>query len=258
MFSTLPLDGSAVGNSALRRYLSWSQRRYFTVRDELVDKGLALRGRGRGGAVRRAEAEPPPAVPAIAVVVETDTAVVAAITAVVPGESPLFRPMCHVIENDWARDRRQDLLAVEITAQQGHHQGIWSRPDIVTVEVRTFQYLPGKYLEINTFEVKSFGAVNVQAVYEALAHRRAATRSYVLFYIPPEHAPALDDAVAVVAEAARMHGIGLVIAANPGDYETWEEREEAHRIEPDPERLDSFIATQLSDETRNHISRRLR
>jgi hypothetical protein len=76
---------------------------------------------------------------------------------------------------DWAQDRRQDLLAVEITASRGGHRGIWSRPDIVTVEVRTFQYLPGKYLEITTFEIKSFGSVNVQAVYEALAHRRAAT-----------------------------------------------------------------------------------
>jgi hypothetical protein len=93
--------------------------------------------------------------------------------------------MCEVIAGVWAQDRLQELLAVEITALQGGATGIWSRPDIVTAEVRTLQYVPGKHLEITTFEVKSDHAVNVQAVYEALAHRRAATRSYVLFYIPP-------------------------------------------------------------------------
>jgi hypothetical protein len=101
--------------------------------------------------------------------------------------------------------------------------GIWSRPDIVTVEVRTFEYVPGKHLDVNTFEVKSWNAINVQAVYEALAHRRAATRSYVLFYIPPDKAGALKDQVEDVAAAARMHGIGVVTAGSSYDYETWEE-----------------------------------
>jgi hypothetical protein len=37
---------------------------------------------------------------------------------------------------DGARERRQDLLAVEITALGGSRpDGIWSRPDITTVEI---------------------------------------------------------------------------------------------------------------------------
>jgi hypothetical protein len=70
---------------------------------------------------------------------------------------------------------------MEITALGGSRpDGIWSRPDTTTVEIRTFEYVSGKHLDVNTFEIKSPDAVNVQAVYEALAHRRAATRSYVL------------------------------------------------------------------------------
>jgi hypothetical protein len=95
-------------------------------------------------------------------------------------------------------------------------------------------------------------------VYEALAHRRAATRSYVLLHVSATEAATLEDAVADVAEAARGHGIGVITAGDPADYQTWEEREEARRVEPDPERLDSFIATQLTDKTRNKISRALR
>ena len=100
--------------------------------------------------------------------------------------------------------------------------------------------------------------MNVQAVYEALAHRRAATRSYVLFYIPPGRAAALKDDVEDVATVARTHGIGVVTAGDPHDYDTWEELEEAQRVPVDPERLNSFIAAQLSERSRSLISRRLR
>jgi hypothetical protein len=135
---------------------------------------------------------------------------------------------------------------------------VWSRPDLVSVEVRTFAYVPGKYLEIATFEVKAANAINVQAVYEALAHRRSATHSYVLLHVPTGQADQLEDATNDVAEAARAHGIGVITVGDPEDYDTWEDREEARRVEPDPERLNTFVATQLSDTTRDLISRRLR
>lgn len=54
--------------------------------------------------------------------------------------------MRDVIASDWAKDRRARPLAVEITAHAGGG-GIWSRPDIVSVEVRAFPYVPGKNLD---------------------------------------------------------------------------------------------------------------
>jgi hypothetical protein len=35
------------------------------------------------------------------------------------------------------------------------------------------------------------------------------------------------------------------------DYQTWKEREEPHRIEPDSEKLNAFVSTQLCEETRD-------
>ncbi|WP_433270650.1 hypothetical protein ACQPZF_10370 [Actinosynnema sp. CS-041913] len=67
-----------------------------------------------------------------------------------------------------------------------------------------------------------------------------------------------EDAVAAVAEAARAHGIGVITAADPGDYDTWEDHEDARRVEPDPERLNTFVVTHLNPATRDLISRRLR
>lgn len=263
LFAALPADGTTLSNPTLQKQLGWDSERYFRSRDVLVDMGLVVRGRGRGGVVRRVLPETTAEERTVAVVVETgaDPATTAAtVEAAIKNELALYDPMRQVIATDWAKDHRRDPLAVEITALQGRRAtgGTWSRPDIVSVEVRTFAYVPGKYLEVATFEVKAANAINVQAVYEALAHRRAATHSYVLLHVPAEQADQLEDAVADVAEAARTHGIGVITAADPNDYDTWEDREEARRIEPDPERLNAFVATQLTDATRDLISRRLR
>ena len=43
-----------VGNSAFRTELGWKEDRYWKVRTALVEEGRIVRGRGRGGSVRRA------------------------------------------------------------------------------------------------------------------------------------------------------------------------------------------------------------
>ncbi len=42
------------GNGALRAALGWSEDRYWKVHHSLVEDGRIVRGRGRGGSVRRA------------------------------------------------------------------------------------------------------------------------------------------------------------------------------------------------------------
>jgi hypothetical protein len=254
LLDQLPRGGGTISNAALQEKLGWGSDRYFSVRDVLVDAGYIVRGRGRGGTVRVSTSRPD-AAPVI-----EPAELAQDVEAAIKGELALYEPMRQVIATDWARDHRTDPLAVEITAQQGRRAtgGTWSRPDIVSVEVRTFAYVPGKHREVVTFEVKPAAAINVQAVYEALAHRRAGTHAYVLLHVPPREAGRLGDAIDDVADVARQHGIGVVTVGDPAAYQTWDEREEARRVEPDPERLDAFIATQLSEQAKNRISRRLR
>jgi hypothetical protein len=175
-------------------------------------------------------------------------------------ELPLYGRICAVIAGDWARDHGIQPLAVEVTASQGSRStgGPWTRPDIACVEVRTFDYIPGKHLALITFEVKTANAINVQAVYEALNHRAAASRSYVVLHVPPDRAARLKSAVANVVKAARSTGIGLLVVRDPGDYGSWEELVEAVRVDLNHERADEFIATQLSDGARKLIARALR
>lgn len=176
------------------------------IRDSVEDAGLILRGRGRGGTVRRVPTQAPEPVG------ETGAAVVAEdVVEALQRELDLYEPLRKVIAAEWAREHRAEPLAVEITAQQGRRAtGIWARPDIVSIEVRTFEYVPGKFIEVVTFEVKPADGISVQAVYEALAHRRAATRSWVLLHVPDERREELEAAIVEVAEVARGHGIGVI------------------------------------------------
>ena len=258
LLDCLPESGSTRGNLAVRRQLGWEPDRYWAARDSLVDAGLVVRGRGQGGSVRKVlESKKPSGTVSVAVDVVDP---IPDVQSAVQSELALYEPMRHVIKGDWAKDHRNDFLAVEVTALQGSREtgGIWSRPDIASVEIRTFAYVPGKHLELTTFEVKLASTLNVQSIFEALAHRRAATRSYVLAHVPLDDARTMAETIEDLAEVARAHGIGLVTAGHPGDYDTWEEHVEAQRVESDPVRLDAFIETQLSERTKRLISRRLR
>jgi len=259
LYSKIPDDGTAVSNKSVRVALGWESEetadRYFSTRDSLEDAGLVARGRGRGGTIRRvldevaAETEQSPAE------AETPDEVADSLRR----EHDLYEPLHRVIRSEWARVNRSSPLAVEITAHQGRRAtGIWARPDIVSVEIRAFDHVPGKFLEVRTFEVKPSDGINVQAVYEALAHRRAATHSYVLLHVPTDKRGDLEAAVAELCEVARGHGIGVITVENPEDYDTWEEREVAVRAEPDPEYLDAFLGSQLSDTAQRKIRLALR
>jgi hypothetical protein len=250
ILEAVPADGSSIGNLALRVKLRWRRQsqRYFTARDNLVDAGLLLRGRGRGGSVRLAVPES----------LDDGGGPTLAILPLPGLESALYEPMRDVIRGEWASERGIRPLAAEITAFQGRKGGgLWSRPDIVSIEIRNFPYVPGRFLEVVTFEIKVTKALDVRAVYEALAHRRAATHSYVLAHVPDSETDRWAETINAVAQAARQHGIGVIIAGDPSDFQSWDEVVEAQRVEPDPERLNAFIKLQLSEESRNLILERL-
>lgn len=244
-------DGTA-GNTTLLRELSWPPDLYWTVRDRLVDSGQLELGRGKGGSVRlvaqqssesdfdNASVPPGDAVlrPALPSNLEAQTQ-----------EGELYGPVAAVLGTDWARDMRFRNHVVEVTARQGRRNtgGTWTRPDIVVAALRVFPHIPGKFFDLITFELKCFDGIDVTAVYEALAHRRAATQAYVWFHVPQSKSN--DDALLSdlerVTDEARRHGIGLIVGEAADQYSSWETKLRAVRHEPDPELLNEFIAQQL-------------
>jgi len=253
LLALVPADGSAIGNTALMRSLKWSEHRYWYARDSLLEEGTIARARGRGGAIRRVllEGNTPEAA--------NEATLVGEKTLDYVREAELYPPIKRTLETFWAKERQIEPLAVEITAAQGRKAtgGRWTRPDLVTAAVRTYRYLPGKYMEVVTFEVKPCDAVDVTAIYEALAHLRSATHAYVMFHVPNDEEESVKLAIDEACRVGRGHGVGVIVMGDPADFDTWEEKEEAHRVEPDPQRLDEFIAAQLSPDAHDRIARAL-
>lgn len=254
LLALVPSDGSAIGNTALIRHLGWAENRYWSVRDSLLEAGTIVRAKGRGGAVRRAHPDE-----GTAAVVSGEAELIGEAALAYLHEADLYPDIRATLETFWARERQIAPLAVEITAAQGRKAtgGRWTRPDVVSVAVRTYRYLPGKYMEVVTFEVKPSDAITVTAVYEALAHLRSATHAYVIFHVPDDDAESVKQVVEEARRVGRAHGVGVITMANPKDWATWNELEEARRVEPDPDRLDEFISVQLSQDAHDRIARAL-
>ena len=49
-------------------------------------------------------------------------------------------------------------------------------------------------------------------------------------------------------------GIGVIVASDPSNYETWDQRCDPIRVEPDPELLNEFIALQVSDGAKEELA----
>ena len=164
-------------------------------------------------------------------------------------EVSYYRALIRELDQHWAEQPgreyhlRQRFLRVLDTHHGGRRMdGFWARPDITLLGGKVLPYLPGKFLDVVTFEVKL--GMPVQGLYEALAHRRRANYAYVL-YIWLDHwePPGLMDQATVVAEATRQ-GIGVILARQEDDFATWNELVSPIRHSPDPQQLHDFLETQ--------------
>ena len=248
--------GGNSGNKNLIEKLKWKNDIYWAIRNRLIDLGQLRRYRARGGAVARVSAAIENGPGAVDAAEQAQAPVDQAPQA---NERGLYEEIVSVLKGPWALENRFDNVIVEITASQGRRNtgGIWTRPDVIVAAMRIFRYLPGKYFDLVTFEVKQRSAFNVTGVYEALAHRRAATQSYLWIECsdPNERETELLDRI---VEEAERHGIGVIVAGKASDYETWDQRCDARRVEPDPEVLNEFITLQVSDGAKEELAKWVR
>jgi hypothetical protein len=247
-----------IGNMALRERLGagWSEDLYWVIRNRLIERGTLEAGRGRGGSVKRV---PPP----VQQILPSETKPGSKAQAKpVAGpdfskELELYSPIASVLRNQWSKEQGFDNYLVEITAKQGSRYtgGKWTRPDIIAVGYKTFPYVPGRYLEVISFEVKPTSCIDVAAVYEALAHRRASTRANVIAHIPNGQRKDYQPIVDAICDEAKKFGVGVILADDPTNFNTWEVLLDADRVEPDPNRLNEFIAQQATPELKDQMVR---
>ncbi|MGB3772139.1 MAG: hypothetical protein WBA00_13430 [Rhodococcus sp. (in: high G+C Gram-positive bacteria)] len=170
-------------------------------------------------------------------------------------ESLLYPLLQSVAPAAWSKVLGFKLLAVEDTAMQGGRPtgGRWTRPDLVTVGLASYEFVPGMAIDVSSIEVKSFVSIDLAAVYEALAHRRAATRAWVFFYVPQHLRNHVSKNLSEVCDVASEHGVGVVTFSNPADSSTWHVERAPVRVHTDPGMLDEFIRVQLSERTKSLV-----
>ena len=81
------------------------------------------------------------------------------------------------------------------------------------------------------------------------------TSAYTLLHIPDERQAGLEEVLEEIVLEAKRVGVGVIVAGAPNSYETWEELVEAERHEPEPQRLNDFLAKQVSQGFREQIVR---
>jgi hypothetical protein len=251
--------GGSVSNPTLRAELDWSEDKYWRVHQSLWEKGQIEKGRGRGGTVllvapdnegASAETVAEFSVEAI----DNDIEEVA--TQIPPAsEVDLYKPIFEQLAKRWAREQQLDECYCEIVAHQGRREtgGSWSRPDLCIVGSRKFEYYPARVFELHTFEVKASTDVTIKGVLEALAHREAATRSYVLYHTGDKAFSSYPES-SRIEELAGRHGVGVIAANDVGDFDSWEIVVSAQRSLSDPEVMNTFIGRSLSKAAQKKIS----
>jgi hypothetical protein len=262
---TLRAQGDRAGNTTLQRELGWDETKYWRIHQQLYDTGVIERGRGYGGTVLLAQQRTDPPVTTTMApqsvqsarrlgIAPGSTAAIEALAEGYRGELRLYAPVKNQLETHWARRRLLDDFHCEITALQGRRDtgGSWSRPDLALIGYRKYEFLPERVFELFSFEVKPANDISIKGVMEALAHREAATRSYVIYHTAGEDFFALPEAERIEELAAR-HGVGVYAAKDVNDFSQWAEVVTGLRASPDPEAVDTFIRRTLSEEAKTKL-----
>ena len=242
--------GGSSSNPSLRAVLTWTEARYWRTHAQLADAGRIIRGRGYGGSVSL--------VPEAIDVEQANDSVEDIIensATIVRKELDLYNPAKDVIETSWVRERAFDSYLVEITALPGRRNtgGTWTRPDISVLASKAYPYLPNRFFEIVTFEIKSSEAINVTGVFEALSHAQFATLSYVIFNTDGQDFDKQFKDTQRVISLATQHGVGLITTKDISQYPSWDERVRPRRKTPDPEQANLIISTCFSDNSREQV-----
>ena len=224
-------------NKAKRAVPEITEDDYWEIRNELLDDGLVSIGRGRGGSVylilepkeeNRTETE-------------------------YESESDLYEPFYRTISTTWAKQNNIKSFVAEITAHQGRKNtgGSWTRPDVAVVSIGKYAFIPGKVLDVITFEIKTLDNFSITGLFEAAAHNAFAHRSFLAI-----HASKLDnsspDLDRIKTEARRL-GVGVVLFTNPAEWTTYETVVDPDRREPDPANVNLFISKQISSDRQTEL-----
>jgi hypothetical protein len=253
LLSLVPKTGKRVGNTTLSEdFLEKARKQlgenfgvevYWQVRNKLIEDGTLERGRGKGGSVRLVGAAVKP-------------------TKTKPKkyrrESQLYDDFHQTLQKDWIEVYDITDYVSEISAHKGRKitGGKWTRPDMTLVSVGNYPFIPGKSVEVITFEIKPADAYGVEGVYETASHSAYANKSYLALHMPETEDETEDFLERLEKEAVRF-GVGLITFEDPTKWDTFEVIVEAQHKIPSPRDTNEFLS-RLKDEAKQALQKLLK
>ncbi|MFG1211214.1 hypothetical protein V5F72_02180 [Xanthobacter flavus] len=247
--------GGRSSNAVLQKILGWPEARYWNTHAHLYAAGSIEKGRGYSGTVILVPLKNPPSPAENRRKKNSDGNLKSEkLTNEDESELGLYQPVKHYLENHWSILRGFNGFVCEITAHQGRRDtgGSWSRPDISFIAFKNYEFMPEKVLEVCSFEVKHSNDISVKGVMEALSHREAAHRSYVIYNTSGKDFFEYPESKRI-EEISSRYGIGIFAAKSINDPNEWAEVVSASRSNPDPEAVDTFISRTISDLAKTKI-----
>lgn len=245
LLAHIPTDGNPIGNITLQKKSGLNGDEYWLPRNQLIENGVIGKAKGKGGSVYLLS---PKTISASTPISKKKHL-----------ESKLYPDFEKWLTDFWVKDANVTTFFVERTASQGKKRtgGKWTRPDFAVVAINTYRYLPGKFLEVISFELKRNIQDALTGVFECAAHSAYAHRSYLAIHIPDDSELKSEEYVRIERECERF-GLGLIVFSVPGDGGTYEIAFNAEHRTPDPGEVDKFIASQFKVKTQELILKQIK
>lgn len=130
----------------------------------------------------------------------------------------------------------QQVFVADTSQAAAVEGGYWSRPDLAAALYYKPRFVPAWSTSLYTFEVKTADGINESSVYEAVAHRRYANYSILVWQTNNEHAQTNQ-----IVELCKQFGIGVLVANDPKNPHDYRVLNIAERSEINPIVIDRFI-----------------
>ncbi len=171
-------------------------------------------------------------------------------------ESDLYAAVATYLNVEFGQQLRPKLgtylFQVAITAQIGVAGiGVWSRPDLLLINIWRHKYSTSQILETYGFEVKRHQNCNYKAVLETLAHKRIVNYAYLIWNFV-ENDFSLQQFKSIY-DACKEHEIGLITFSDISIGNTFKMHLSATKSFPSDGIQNNFIEIAFSDDQKCSI-----
>jgi hypothetical protein len=248
LLEILPPSGRITNQTGVK-ITGWDYERLVAAKFELRNAGLIEIKKGWGGPFGRlptsASVGPPPT------------------SAQAGSESELYLPLADWIRGEFLPDdfdSEKDLFEVTVSANKRPASvGIFEVPDIISLSLKKYRYVPTVHMEVVSFEVKrAADAFSAYGIFEAISHSKFAHRSYYCFEWLDEAFEKRADYQRIEQEAT-AHGIGLLRCRFVDDQKKdvhVDELLEGRYLDPQPSVLNSLIDSFFEERVKKRIVER--